>query len=195
MGEPDCSPGLSFPLRNTSSKVPSTPWPAGWPGRSTPRCRTALGVSVHSPGRQGRCQPCQLGSLRIGKRVAHLEGAGPRCGPSDACTQTPLLRPEEPAQAPGGPAPGSGSPGLSIWRHPSPAQPLPPSGPLGSPRPSALWNAAPLRVAAPSEPAAIVPWPPPAASHLGQFMGHEPPRGCNSLPWYQLAPKCFTAFL
>lgn len=52
--------GLSFPLRTRAGKVPSTPEPAGRPARSAPRCRTAPGVSVHSTGRQGRCQRCLL---------------------------------------------------------------------------------------------------------------------------------------
>lgn len=76
-----------------------------------------------------------------------------------------MLRPQELARAPrkGPPPPpevrGHSAQSCSTSR-PSPSQS----------REASLWNAAPLRVAAPSELATIVPGLP-AASHLGQFMG------------------------
>lgn len=158
--------GLSFPLRTRASKVPSTAEPAGRPARGAPRCRTAPRVSVHSTGRQGRCQRCLLRHLCNNNKMLLL---APHTW-EGRCLMWALMCESNPT--PFAAASGAGSstqegptrsrPQLSVLQH---LKALPELS--GEP---SLWNATPLRVAAPSELAAIVPGLP-AASHLGQFMG------------------------
>lgn len=120
------------------------------------------------------CGPCKLRALCWGPAEHQRERPGrspvPHEAPSPCTPQSPAARGRA-----GGPTTGH-----------SPGQVLPRGSPQG-PQP---WGMLHLRrVTAPDEPASVVPGPSSCLPPQGNSRGHEPPRGCNSLPGCKQAPN------